>query len=402
MSRFELPKNLAAKPLAAPRFGLRIGTLLGLVAVLALGFWGVREYFSPLRVWDRAIHNPSTQSKTWIEVEREHVIEGLDAPATLAAVFAAFHDPDPAIRGWAIWCVPSLEADPTVVIDRLSGMLADPDSTIRIKAAEALGQVYKRGGTGRPEALGALKLALKDSEPKVRRAAVGSVGQVIHESGRSSDSLRSGNSNDPALALVVDRLGDDDMAVRVEAAFVLGCNDRGSEAVPFLVKFLKEQPTDAPMSYVANRAFMALTILAVRSEEAVAFLAGELKVKRESYPDRPRDALAWAARQSPEANTAVRRRAREGLKSDDPELQYQSAFLLHSIGQGIEALDILVKASLDDSVETRIRAIEAIADIGEADVRAMNALHAAANDPELEVRARALGALETIELEKRP
>jgi HEAT repeat protein len=383
-----------------PRFGLRLGTLLAIIAVMALVFWGFHEYFSPTRIWRRAIHDPASLPKAWAEVASEHVIEGLNPEATLREVFQAMDDPDPAIRGSAIGCVPSLDGDPRVVIDRLAGRLGDNDIAVRIKVAEALGQVFKRGKAGRAEALGALKIALKDPDAKVRKAAVGSVGQVVYEEGPSSDPLRSGQKDDPALGLVEARLDDADIAVRVEAAFVLGCNDRGSEAVPMLVKFLKEQRIDEPLSYVANRAFMALTILAVRSEAAVDFLAGEMAVERESYPDRPRDALAWAARQAPEAHIWVRKRAREALKSDDPVVRFHSAFLMFDIGLGVEALDTLTEALHDDSVEIRIRAVEAMAEIGESDVRAMNALQGAINDPDFEVRTRALGALEAIELEK--
>jgi HEAT repeat protein len=383
-----------------PRFGIHVGTLLGLIALMVLGLWGFREYFSPARVWQRTIHDPSRVSKAWMEVEREHLIDGLDAPSTLKEVFEAMNDPDPTIKGWAVWCLPSLEADPVVVIDRLSRLLADQDLSVRVKAVEALGQVFKRGKAGRAEALGALEIALKDADAKVRRATLGSIGQVVYESGQSADPLRSGQPNDPALNLVASRLTDTDIAVRVEAAFVLGCNDRGVEAVPMLVKFLREQPVDAPLNYVANRAFMALTILAVRSAEAVAFLNAEIGVEREGYPDRPRDALAWAARQTPEAHMAVRKKAREGLKSDDLVIRFQAAFLMHDIGLGVEALDPLIEALQDESLDYRIRAVEAIADIGEADARALAALQAATNDPEIEVRGRALGALEAIELEK--
>jgi HEAT repeat protein len=88
------------------------------------------------------------------------------------------------------------------------------------------------------------------------------------------------------------------------------------------------------------------------------------------------------------------------MKAEDQNLDFQSAFLMHDIGQGIEALDMLIEAVQDESVEIRIRAVEAIADIGEADPRAMNALQQASNDPDIEVRGRALGALEAIAIEK--
>jgi HEAT repeat protein len=383
-----------------PRFGLRVGTLLGLIALMAFGFWGFREYFSPLRVWRRAIHDPSRMARAWAEVVREHVIEGLDPPETLAEVVEALKDADPANRGLAVSTLPTLDADPVVVIDRLAGMLGDTETSVRIKTAEALGQVYKRGSTGRAEALGALEIALKDPDANLRKAALGSIGQVIFESGKSVDPLRSGQSDDPSLEMVARRLSDENIDVRVEAAFVLGCNDRGNEAVPMLVKFIREQPIDKPFNHVADRAFMALTILSIRSPAAVSFLAGELGVDRESYPDRPRDALAWAARQSSDAHLAVRKKARDGLKSKNPVIRFQSAFLMHDIGMGVEVIETLVEALQDEEIETRIRAIEAIADVGEADPRAMNALQAASNDPDLEIRARALSALEEIASEK--
>jgi HEAT repeat protein len=367
---------------------------------MGLGFLAFRDYFNPHRVWNRQIHDPDALSRAWAGVEREHKIEGLDARETLAEIFRAMNDPDPAIRAFAIGCLPILEGEPVTVIAHLREKMADTDVDIRIKTAEALGQIFKREKPGRPEALASLELALKDSDPRVRRAAVGSIGQVVYESGRSSDPLRSGQKDDPALQMIAHALGDQDMAVRVEAAFVLGCNDRGEESVPMLVKFLKEQPAPAPLSYLANRAFMALTILAVRSKEAVAILTGEVSVERESYPDRPRDALAWAARQSPEAHLAVRKQAREGLHSEEPATRFQFAFLMHDIGMGVEVLDVLVEAIQDADLEVRIRAIEAIADIGEADPRAMAALQAASNDQDIEIRGRAMGALEEIELKK--
>ena len=383
-----------------PRFGLKLSTMLGMIAVLALGYLGVREYQSPARVWRRASHATLTRNQAWVELEREHLIDGLGREATIAEVFEAMNDPDSEIRGWAVWCAPSVEADPLSLIVRLAGKLDDPLVLIRSKVAEALGRIVKRGGPGREEALFALSKALNDSDAGVRKMAIGSVGQVIYEGGNASDPLRSGRVDDPALKLVAARLADDDMAVTVEAALVLACNDRGDEAIPILTKFLKQQPTPDSLSYVADRAFLALTIASIRSSSAANFLVAEMTVPREGYPERPRDALCWSARQSPDSEARVRRLANAALKSDNLILRYNSAFLLHEIGSGLLALGVLIEALGDSSVEIRLRAVDALADLGEVDPRIIPALQMATNDPDVKVREQAAWTLEAIEWDK--
>ena len=360
-----------------------------------------RWYFDPVKVWRRSLAVSTDQRALWAEVERERRIEGLDARQTAVEVLSAMSDTRPEVRILAASCAPALEIDPLVLIAHLTERVHDKESKVRAKAAEALGQVYKRGKPGRTESVAALREAMGDEDAQVRKVAIGSMGQVIFESGRGQEILRSGNVSDPALDLVEARLKSDaDQSVRVEAAFVLGCNDRGVEAVPFLTRLVEDQPRDQPPSHLVNRAFTTLSILAVRSQEAVDFLYAQLVEEREDYPDRPRDALAWAAREGSNAHAMVRKRARQGLKSDNPLLRVQSAFLLHDIGQGIEALDVLAEAVKQGPLESRIRAVEALTEIGEADDRAMEALHAATNDDDIEVRVRALGALEAIELQK--
>jgi HEAT repeat protein len=121
-------------------------------------------------------------------------------------------------------------------------------------------------------------------------------------------------------------------------------------------------------------------------------------VAREGYPDRPRDALAWAARQSPEALSRVRRLALRGLRSEDAAYRHNCAILMGDIGLGLAALAELISALGDPSVEVRIRAVEAIADLGNADPTILPALKAAANDADPGVREHAFGAIDEIEL----
>jgi HEAT repeat protein len=389
-------------PEPSPRTWGRLIVLLGLVALIAAGFVGWRAYFGPERAWRRAIHvkDSKKRAELWTRLQRENEIDGLDGKGTIREVFALLTDPDPETRGWAVATVPSIHAESLEAISRIAPRLADADVSVRVKAATALGEVVKRGEPGHDEAVAALSKALKDPEPKVRKAAVDSLGQVVYEGGQSTDPLRSGRRDDPALDLVAARLLDEDRGVWIEAAYVLASNDRGEEALPKLILEIRGQPLPDPLDYFADRAFLALMVLAVHSDEAIDFLVSQIPIGREGYPDRPRNALAWAARQDPEARARVRKRAGEALKSEDLILRYHAAFLLQEIGSGKAALPELIAALQDKSLDIRIKAVESLADLGDIDPTIIPALEMAARDASAEVRERALGALEAIEFEE--
>jgi HEAT repeat protein len=78
--------------------------------------------------------------------------------------------------------------------------------------------------------------------------------------------------------------------------------------------------------------------------------------------------------------------------------RHHCAILMGDIGFGLAALPELISALGDPSVEVRIRAVEAIADLGNADPTILPALKAAANDADPGVREHALGAIDEIEL----
>jgi HEAT repeat protein len=382
-----------------PRFGIPVWVLLGLVAVIALIFGAVREYTSPRRAWHRLIRSSDhkVRSDAWIRVQRDRMIDGLDEKGTLQEVLASLDDPDPETRSWAIATLPAINVDPPLALARLSGTLRDPELSVRIKATSALGEVIKRGQPGREKAIEAVSVALKDADPQIRRAAVAALGQIVYETGAGLDPLRSGQPEDPGLNLVAERLLDDDPGVQVEAAYVLACNDRGSESVPMLAALVRKEPSTKPFGYVADRAFLALMVLAVNTDEAAAFFGEEMSAKREDYPDRPRDALAWAARQSTPAHARVKRLANKILKAEDSTLRHHAALLLYDIGAGESALTELISALSDPSVPTRIRAVEALADLGDINPAIVPALQTATNDTNPDVREHARGALELIE-----
>jgi HEAT repeat protein len=276
-------------------------------------------------------------------------------------------------------------------------MLTDPDVEIRARAVASIGDVFARGGPGREKAVSAIATALKDSDATVRTAGLSALGQVVYNTGKAVDPLRSGQADDPTLELAIDRLKDADIAVRIEAAFVLACNDRGVEAVPMLEAYLRSQPATEPPTHAADRAFLAMMVLAIQSDQAAAFLSTQMAEPREGYPERPREALAWAAKQSPEARLRVKRLASGLLDPANPSLRHNAGILLHQIGSDQPALPVLIEALNDPSVEIRIIAVEALADIEEIDPTILSALQAATFDSNIIVRERAAAALEAIE-----
>ena len=381
------------------RSRIRLAALLGGVALVATALAAYQHYSGPRYAWRQAIRDPDRKAReaTWTRLQRDKEIRGLDTEATAREVIAALGDPNPETRRLAVATLPSLELDPARAISALAALLLDATVEVRASAASALGEAVRRDKPGREPALGTLEFALKDASPLVRRAAAAAVGQVVYESGSAVDPLRSGRADDPALVPVAKLLSDPVAAVKVEAAYVLACNGRGGDAVPMLAALVDAQPADKPLDRVADRAFLALMVLATHSDGAADFLGAELSKPREGNPERPREALAWAARQSGEARARVRRVAEKALDPARPSTRHTAALLLHQIGSDQAALPVLIEALGDPSAEVRGQAVEALADLGDVDPMIVPALELASHDARVEVRERALAALEAIE-----
>jgi HEAT repeat protein len=381
-----------------PRF--RLPVLLVLVALIGAGLWTWRDYRDPKQAWGRAVHsrNPATRAETWTRLRQEGSIPGLDREESIQEVSALLEDADPEVRNGATSTLPSLGPELARTVPRLAERLMDTTLRVRVKAAAALGEVVRRGKPGREQAAEALAKGLDDPSPEVRSASVEALGVVVFKGGTSDDPLRSGKNDDPALALLVPRLKDDDLNVRIEAAFVLACNDRGDEAVPILSKLVRDQPDAKPLTYPAERSLLALMVLAVRSEEAAAFLVSELNRSRDGYPDRLRDCLLWDVKQSRESRERILKLAMAVLGSEDPSLRHNAALLMHRMGSGLAAVGPLVDALNDRSIEVRLMAIEALLDLGPVDPSIVPAIEAATEDPVEEVQFRAIGALQAFQL----
>ncbi len=378
----------------------RLLVLLALVALIGAGLWAWRDHRDPVRAWGRAVHSPdpATRAGAWSGLREDGLIPGLDREATLKQVFALLDDPDADIRGAAVSALPTLGPGPDPAIPRLADRLRDDNRKVRVRAAAALGEVVRRGRPGRERAVEALAKGLDDPSPEVRAASVDALGVVVFRGGKADDPLRSGRKDDPALDRVAARLEDVDENVRIEAAYVLACNDRGDEAVPMLSKIVKEQPDAKPLAYPAERSLLALMVLAARSDAAAAFLVSELSRDRDGYPDRLRDCLLWDVRRSHESRERILKLAMSALESETPALRHNAALLLHRMGSGQTAAAQLVDALKDPSIEVRLRAIESLLDLGPVDPSIVPAIEAATEDPVEEVQFRAIGALQAFQL----
>ena len=378
---------------------LRRVTVVGLAGLIVAGLLVYRNQNGPGQTWRNLIHGPdrAARSDAWAKLLRDREIRGLDPAETIGEVLAALADPDAETRLHAVSVLPVLDAEPGRAIAALAEKLTDPDIEVRAGAASALGLAFRRGGPGRDEAIAAIKKALDDGVPAVRAAGLASLGQILYETGQAVDPLRSGQADDPSLGLAKAKLEDADPGVRAEAACVLACNDRGREAVPMLETFLKAQPAAEPPTHAADRAFLAMMVLAIHSDKAAAFLGDQIAERREGSPDRPRDALVWAAKQTPEARTRVKRVATRLLDPANLTLRHNVGLLLHRIGSDQPARPILIEALDDPSVEIRLAAVEAIAEIGTYDPSIASELDLATEDDDEGVRQRAVAAIEAIE-----
>ncbi len=154
----------------APR--LRLFVLLVLVALIGVGLWAWSDYRDPKKVWSRAIRSPDAtiQAAAWARLQEDEAIWGLDREQSVKEVFTLLDDPDTPTRLRAVSVLPRLHPDPIKAVPRLADRLKDQDLQIRLKAAEALGEVVSRGGPERERAVEALAKGLDDPSPEVRAA----------------------------------------------------------------------------------------------------------------------------------------------------------------------------------------------------------------------------------------
>jgi HEAT repeat protein len=276
------------------------------------------------------------------------------------------------------------EGDPRQAMDALTHSLGDKDAAVRDFAASGLGDVLMvLGNAGKPYwsvAGPALRAALKDGQPRVRRSAAYALGAFGPDAAPARDDL-------------ITAAGDSSPIVRQNAAWALGRlgKEIGDDGVAQLRNLLKD--TDEPL--VRRDALHAL---------------GEV-----GYPTAHPAVRAMLQTAAAESDGVVRKAAVEALdhlvgkedreyaselypllKDKDSETRYNAAFVLGKIGgkEAVPALPALVEALKDQDPHFQELAAAALQSIGPDAAPAVEALgDALTNAKESKVRTNAALAL---------
>ena len=275
---------------------------------------------------------------------------------TTRVVMAGLRDAKPAVRAAAVQSLG--QPDDTAAAETLARVLrSDPNETVRVAAAEALGRMEARS------AVPALGAALGDQSVAVRRTSAWALGQIEDKS---------------SVEALVRALGDHDAQVRETATWALGqIEDAGSVAA------LAERLGHDGQVEVRRRAAWALG--QIEDKSAVPPLGTALRGDRD--PEVRRTA-AWALGQI--EDTASVEALAGGLSDADEQVRTVSAWALGQVAPR-RAPDALLRAVGHDTPVVRQKAAWALGQTGDA--AAVPALAAAVADSVADVRRMALWAL---------
>ena len=264
-------------------------------------------------------------------------------------------DKDPEVRRGAAFALGKIgaEGDSVQVVSKLTAALGDGDAAVRDFAASGLGDVLM--GLGKPgrdywaQTGPALRTALKDEQPRVRRSAAYALGAF-------------GPDAVPARDDLIAAAGDPSPIVRQNAAWALGRlgQEAGADGVSQIRNLLKDDEPlvrrDAlhalgevgnPTAHPAVQAMLQTAasekdgVVRKAAVEALAHLVGkeDREYAGELYPL---------------------------LKDKDSETRYNAAFVLGIIGgkEAVEALPTLMEALKDQDPHFQELAAAALQNIG--------------------------------------
>jgi HEAT repeat protein len=233
-------------PQNARRFQTSVWTLVALVACCGVILWAARrlwENYDPVRVEARSIQNRAIAAlrsrKSADRVGAVHELQRLnggDLAVAMSSLIRALEDPETEVRVAAAEALGSI--GPTAMrsqaISSLIGALEDPETEVRVEAAKALGSIgptvmrSQSGQEGVRNAATALVRRLKDPQPGVRTAAATSLGSILWPSGPVA--LNSATDRQAVMDALASVLRDRDARVRLTAIKALV--SRGSGAGP--------------------------------------------------------------------------------------------------------------------------------------------------------------------------
>lgn len=270
-----------------------------------------------------------------------------------------------------------------VVLGLASQAVVGPHAIRMLQIAGAEG-AYDRA---RPRIRDGLLAVLADPDAEVRRSAVESLKRVAH-------------GDERALALLVQRLGDEDGRVRAEASEAVA--GVGEAAVPSLMEVLAKD--DAPRT----RAAAAKALGSLNPSSAIR-PALDLLVKAAADPDaelREQASLAFAAvwYQDPEAFRPYAARLvsplLESLKHREVAPRRAASRALEWTGPAADrdrdVVPALITALDDPDSKVRMNSAVALRALAHRALNAVPSLHKACKDPERDVRVMARNAIDVI------
>ncbi len=326
-----------------PRPRFRTASLLLLVAWIALGLGAWKAYWSPNRIWRRAIHQPDQigRGNAWGSAMSGR-IAGLGRKETIEEVAATLEDTDDEAAASAVEVYPFVERDAPTAASRLALRLLDGQPSIRRRAASSLRLTVRPDGSGREQAVPPLIAALDDPDAGVRRQAALTLAEIGYRVGHSP-------SISPEKALR-SRLDDAAPSVRIAAALALARSGGGEEAIPMLAGAVQGHRDENCPMVDCTLAFEALMVLAVRSDRAASALIEG--VYREDRGQSAETLTALAAVVVDDRRAKARMIARaKALRTDaSPERRLSAALALARIDEHRDAVPGLVEA-LDRGTE---------------------------------------------------
>jgi HEAT repeat protein len=186
------------------RIRLRVRTLLALVAIFALGLWGVLMTFSPTRRLGRLVR---ADQPAYVRREAAallgHQIPPWEVDEAVRILIRVCDDPSPRVRESAAAGFWQLETKAEAGVPKLLELLHDDDRYVRFAAAGALGRVVQSASGRCPEVAEALVATLNEPDFQVRLRAAASLCGM----GRTRE----------AIGTLADALGGYDQYLRAQA-----------------------------------------------------------------------------------------------------------------------------------------------------------------------------------------
>ncbi|NEQ13393.1 MAG: NACHT domain-containing protein [Moorea sp. SIO3E2] len=255
------------------------------------------------------------------------------------------------------------------VITILLTRLKDDDSDVRVRAADALGEL----GNSSETVINALFARFQDENSDVRWRAAIALGKL-------------GNSSETVVNALLAKLQDPDAGVRDRAAVALGNSDNSSET---LVSALLAQLQDDD-SRARSGAAYGLGKLGNSSETVVNALLALLQDDDYRVRSGAADALSKLGNSSETIVNALLAK----LQDDDYRVRRWTALALGKLGNSSETVVKVVLAQLQDD-DSRLRRWSAIAlgKLGNSSEAVVNALLALLQDNDSFVRRSAAEAL---------